>query len=205
MRRLRLACYVAVGLFASVSALAQSGAPDIKARITGLWGIGSDKPIVIFGKEASLGEWVSANLDRYYDGGDRGLAGRDPIPTHSLTCEWYCGYPISRNIDFSAISRVFLSHFRTKKGFVESTLLLIDCVDAAGAHPGSEGEVVITDPRFRFKRKPLGLIPDWENGQPDNYLEIRKRSIRWKGRGGCPACACPEVGFTLAVLILRKE
>jgi hypothetical protein len=163
-------------------------ASDIEAAITNQWGDGAP-PIKICGRDAAVGEVVTAPLKEY----DEKFALRafeDPLPVHSA-CP---GYGYFRDADMSVISRITLGNWRD--------LILIRHAGGRGNYPGSEGYIQLVGEYYLVEvltaEAPdnsyfgFGLNIDEENGR-----------IEWQGRGGCPACACLENDVKIALVVER--
>jgi hypothetical protein len=162
---------------------------DIEGAVTNQWGYYAP-PLKIFGKNAGVGQVVTAALNEY----DEKYALRafeDPLAVFSR-CP---GYGYYRDADISFISRITLG-----KGRV---LILIRHHGARGYHPGSQGYVQ--------------LGSDWEiekivSAGNDTYsygfgvrIDQENGTIEWQGRTGCPACACHEGPAGISVVVKKKS
>lgn len=166
------------------------GGPDIEAAITNQWGSGAP-PIKIFGRNAALGEVVTATLDEY----DEKYALRafeDPLPVHNA-CP---GYGYFRDANMSIISRISIGSWRQ--------MILIRHAGGRGFRPGSEGYIQLLGDEWKI----IDVLSD--QGPDNSYYgfglnidEVNGR-IEWQGRGGCPACACLENDIKIAVVVEKK-
>ncbi|MCU0287061.1 MAG: hypothetical protein MUF15_11775 [Acidobacteria bacterium] len=163
---------------------------DIEAAITNQWGDGAP-PIKIFGRDAAIGQVVTAALNEYDE--KYALRGfEDPLPVHNQ-CP---GYGYFRDANMSIISRITLACGRV--------VVLIRHAGGRGYEPGSEGYVQI--------RNGWSIIDVLTNQGPDNSysgfgLNINKSTgrIEWQGRGGCTACACLENDVKIAVVVEKTH
>lgn len=166
-------------------------APDIEAAITNQWGWGIPA-IKIFGRDAAVGEVVTAPLDEYEE--KYALrAFEDPLPVHDA-CP---GYGYFRDADMTIISRISIWSWRQ--------IILIRHAGGRGFWPGSEGYIQIIGNEWRI----VDVLTD--QGPDNSYfgfgINIDEESgrIEWQGRGGCPACACLENDTKIAVVVEKQS
>ncbi len=164
------------------------GSADIEAAITNQWGSGAP-PIIICGRNAAVGEVVTAPL-KEYDEGFHLRAFVDPFPVHGA-CP---GYGYFRDADMSIISRVTLGNRRN--------LIVIRHAGGRGNYPGSEGYIQLTGGYY--------IVDVLSDHGPDNShfgfgidIDAENGRIEWQGRGGCPACACLENDTKIALVVER--
>lgn len=165
------------------------GGDDIEAAFTGQWGWGAPG-IKIFGRDAALGETLTAPLSEYEQ--DFHLrAFMDPLPVHNA-CP---GYGYFRDANMSIITRVTLGNRRV--------LILVRHAGGRGFKPGNEG--------FLQVRNGWSIAEVLSDQGPDNSysgfgttINIPGGRVEWQGRGGCPACACLE-NHTKISLVVEKN
>ena len=177
-----------------------ASAPDIEAVVEDQWG--TSAPVKLFGQDAAVGEVVKGNLDLYYsDGGITQITAvdmRDPLPDRTECV--FAGHEGTRNTSFSGVSRIW-----RHGGVRDYVLLVINTAAGTGFYPGSKGYVRITNKKWRVKKVVINseILHDHE-GFGVKITKGRRGTIEWHGRGGCPACACPENECSIVVLLQRK-
>lgn len=162
---------------------------DIEAAVTAQWGSGAP-PIKIFGKDAGVGQAVTATLKEYEEKYSL-CAFEDPLPVYG-SCP---GYGYIRDANISIISRISLGQGKV--------LVVVRHDGARGYRPGSQGYVQLgndwciekiisaNNDTYSFG---YGVRIDQENG-----------TIEWQGRTGCPGCACHEGPAYISVVVTKRS
>jgi formylglycine-generating enzyme required for sulfatase activity len=167
---------------------------DIQAEIRNIWTSDIISPIVLFGKDANLGQVLQADLD------DDLFS--DPLPSYDDRCLG------DKNYDKSVISRFGEGDDKVR--------IVLDITGGTGFKPGSEGYIKILNPEYKITKiyghsDYVGVQPPTMSlGTPTistDYsgfgvvIDMEEGSVSWQGRGTCPACACRENTFRMEFLV----
>ena len=167
---------------------------DIQAEIRNIWTSDNISPIVLFGKNANLGQVLQADLD------DDSFS--DPLPSYDDRCLG------DKNYDKSVISRFGEGDDKVR--------IVLDITGGTGFKPGSEGYIKILNPGYKITKiyDPNDYVgvqpPTMSLGTPTistDYsgfgvvIDMAEGCVSWQGRGTCPACACRENTFRMEFLV----